>query len=257
MKFFSKLLDPIPQYVTCCLPALAIMGESPAESFRKKLLRILICLGCPFTGLFYSLIIGGTPENRCLYWLSSDKIKLVSKENTEPDEPDESGNHKEFPEPYRPFVFHACEIDKDSEPYIEQLAKQCTAKASVLERLSAIGPIYFIIIGMLALISQAQGTINCKDWPHIPFLLSWILPATFIRVYYGIIFIKDPDMVQEKPILISKNKGLRRNNSCAVFAIAFFSIFYPWITLFLVYLSPPIGTFDTDVFKSGLLFADL
>ncbi|CAG8628695.1 16214_t:CDS:2, partial [Acaulospora morrowiae] len=199
---------PIPQYVTCCLPALAIMGESPAESFTEKFFWLLICLGCPFTGLFYSLIIGSRKENRFLYWLSSKKFKLVSKDGSKPKESDESGNHGEFSESYRPFGFHACEIDKDSEQYIKQLAKQCTAKAS--------------------------GTINCKDWPHIPFLLSWVLPATFIRVLCGITFIKNPDaLVFEKPILISKNEELRRNNSWAVFALAFFSIFYPYITLFL------------------------
>lgn len=71
-QLINILLDPIPQYVTGCLPALAIIGESPMNSFTKKLAWMLLCLGCPFVGLIFNLNIGGKKESHCIYWLSSD-----------------------------------------------------------------------------------------------------------------------------------------------------------------------------------------
>ncbi|CAG8537847.1 6308_t:CDS:2 [Acaulospora morrowiae] len=191
MSSFSTLLNPIPQYATGSLPALAIMGESPVASFSGKFMWLLRCLGCPFTGLFYSFIIGGLKEDRCVYWLSSNKFKLIHKES------DESGHNKEFPEPYyRPFGFYA--------------------------------------FGTLALISQAQGTVNCNDWPHIPSLLSWAVPATLIRAIYGVVLIKNPDdIVNEHQITIAINDENRTYKRFTVLTTAFASIFYPWITFFL------------------------
>ncbi|CAG8675176.1 6093_t:CDS:1, partial [Acaulospora morrowiae] len=90
-EILFKLLDPVPQYVLGCLPALAIIGESPANEFTEKITWLLRCLGCPFTGIFYSFNIGGKGESRCMYWLSSDKFEIVDSYN--PNEPGESEKH--------------------------------------------------------------------------------------------------------------------------------------------------------------------
>ncbi|CAG8543156.1 10474_t:CDS:1 [Acaulospora morrowiae] len=243
MTSFSTLLNPIPQYATASLPALAIMGESPVALFSGKFMWLLRCLGSPFTGLFYSFIIGGRKKDRCIYWLSSNKFKLISKDGTKPKEPIESGDNNEFPEQFRPFGFYACEIDKDNATYIDELVNQCTTTISVLERFSAIVSTYFIIVGTLALISQAQGTTNdCKDWPYFPSLLSWTVPATLIRAIYGVVLIKNPDeIVNEHQITITINDENRSYKRFTVVVTAFISIIYPWITLFLIFLKPPIG----------------
>ena len=36
-QLINKLLDPTPQYVLGCLPAIAIMGESLMNKFSEKL----------------------------------------------------------------------------------------------------------------------------------------------------------------------------------------------------------------------------
>src|SRR6266496_1673725 len=58
INFVRKLLNPIPQYVLGSLPAIAIVGETPREKFAEKIAWVLRCLGCPFTGLFYSCNVG-------------------------------------------------------------------------------------------------------------------------------------------------------------------------------------------------------
>ncbi|KAF0554671.1 hypothetical protein F8M41_019014 [Gigaspora margarita] len=55
---------------------------------------------------------------------------------------------------------------------IEEYLDRCIAKISVLERLSSIIPVYYIIVGVLEGISRAAGPIACEDWPYIPLLLS-------------------------------------------------------------------------------------
>src|ERR1041384_8111265 len=69
-QLIRKLLEPIPQYVLGCLPAIAIIGESPMTRFTEKLVWVFRCLGCPFLGLFYSINVGGKKVSRCIFWLS-------------------------------------------------------------------------------------------------------------------------------------------------------------------------------------------
>ncbi|CAG8473715.1 5731_t:CDS:2 [Gigaspora rosea] len=162
-QFIFTLLEPIPQYVLGCLTTLAILGASPADKFTEKLAWSFRCLGCPFTGLFYFINIGSKKESRCMYWLSSAK-----------------------------FV-----TDKDDED-VKKKVEQCTATMSVLDRLSMLISSYFIVVGVLALISKTIGTIDCRGWPYIPTLLSWTILAIWRDAYSGIIVIKDPDKIFEE-----------------------------------------------------------
>src|SRR2546430_2261908 len=75
IDFVHKLLNPVPQYMLGCLPAIAIVGESSRERFTEKIAWVLRCLGCPFTGLFYFCNIGSTAADKCLYWLPSNYFK--------------------------------------------------------------------------------------------------------------------------------------------------------------------------------------
>ncbi|KAF0464847.1 hypothetical protein F8M41_026407 [Gigaspora margarita] len=224
-QFIFTLLDPIPQYVLGSLTALVIMGASPADKFTEKIAWLFRCLGCPFTGLFYSINIGGKRESRCMYWLSSDKF--VTDKGTAPK--------------YRPFGFYAYEI-QNADDDVKKKVEQCTATMSVLDRLSMLISSYFIVVGVLALISKTIGTINCRGWPYIPTLLSWTILAILRDAFSGIIVIKDPDKIfKEGQIRINENPKSRTHKRFTVVVAAFISIFYHWIALFLAYFTPPIG----------------
>ncbi|CAG8707941.1 7051_t:CDS:1, partial [Acaulospora morrowiae] len=221
-----KLLDPIPQYVLGCLPALGIIGESPANRFTEKVTWLLRCLGCPFTALFYSINIGSKKESRCFYWLSSSRFVT------------DKGSRLR----YRPFGFNACEIQNADDPDIKKCVEQCTATASVLERWSSLVSAYFIVVGMLALISKATGKVSCPDWPYIPSLFSWTIPAICRRAFSGNIVIKDPDDIfKDHYVIVRENKNRRIHKRFTVFVTAFVAMFYPLITLSLAYYAPPIG----------------
>src|ERR1043165_3866570 len=97
LRLLYKFLEPTPQYVLGCLPALAIIGESPMNKFPEKLAWVFRCLGCPFLGLFYALNVGGGKESRCMYWLSSDYFLGAEKQQL----------------PYRPFGFHTMNLKRD------------------------------------------------------------------------------------------------------------------------------------------------
>ncbi|CAG8584165.1 924_t:CDS:1 [Acaulospora morrowiae] len=221
-----QLLDPIPQYVSGCLPGLAIMGESPANTRTQKLTWLLRCLGCPFTGLFYAINVGGKKESRVAYWLSSNRF--VTKRGTEPE--------------FKPFGFYACEINIGDDIYIKEFIDRCTAKVSILEIFSACVSGYFTLVGVMALISKATGTISCTGWPYLPSLLSWTLPAIWRRIRSGNTVIKDPDDIfEEHQIRVVENHKSRSSKRITVFITAAIAIFYPWITLLLAYFSRPIG----------------
>src|SRR5689334_11367366 len=109
----NKLLDPIPQFVTASLFALAIIGESPKNKFGKKLLRFFECLSCPFLGLFYIFNVGSSAEQRCLYWIPSKKFYTLD----------------EHPLGYKPFGVHTKKINKACKKKIKMHVKRCTTRA--------------------------------------------------------------------------------------------------------------------------------
>ncbi|CAB5203005.1 hypothetical protein RhiirA5_383110 [Rhizophagus irregularis] len=243
-QFINVLLDPIPQYVTGCLPALLIIGESPMNSFTKKLAWMLICLGCPFVGLIFNLNIGSEPESRCIYWLQADFFTNVFGKSLN----------------YRPFGVRSLTLSKNQKHTLKTYVDRCTAKASVLERLSSLLPAYYIIVGISAGISMVTESVVCDEWPFIPLLLSWTIPAVWRRGISGILIVKDPNEefkyeqdpnieLQKVEILMDQpNDDYRYRKRRTVALTAFASIVYPWLTVVLAYLSPPIGFFCRSKF---------
>ncbi|POG68902.1 hypothetical protein GLOIN_2v1480417 [Rhizophagus irregularis DAOM 181602=DAOM 197198] len=235
-QLINVLLDPIPQYVTGCLPALLIIGESPMNSFTKKLAWMLICLGCPFVGLIFNLNIGSEPESRCIYWLQADFFTDVS------------GNSLN----YRPFGVRSLTLSKNQKHKrtLMTYVDRCTAKASVLERLSSLLPAYYIIVGILAGISMVTESVVCDEWPFIPLLLSWTIPAILRRGIVGNLIVKDPNVEfkLQKVVMDQPNDDDRYHKRCTVALTALASIIYPWITVVLAYYSPPIGFFCRSKF---------
>src|ERR1043166_577092 len=125
-QLIHKLLEPIPQYVLGCLPAIAIIGESPMDNFTAKLIWVFRCLGCPFIGLFYSINVGGKKESRCIFWLSSDHFTSAGRQLRR-----------------RPFGFYYMKLEPNPDKMIH--IERCTATASVLERLSSLISVYYIV----------------------------------------------------------------------------------------------------------------
>ncbi|CAG8520341.1 3552_t:CDS:2, partial [Racocetra persica] len=187
-QLIFKLLDPVPQYVLGCLPAIVIIGASPKNRFMVKLAWLFRCLGCPFTGA--------------------------------------------APKYNRPFVVNDSQIQNAD---VKSNIDQCTATASVLERLSSLAPLYFIVVGVLAGISKTMGTISCQGWPYIPLLLSWTIPAILRRAF------SESIIIEKSQIIINEDQESRTHKRYTVAVTAFISIFYPWIAVFLAYFTPPIG----------------
>ncbi|CAG8689777.1 27694_t:CDS:1 [Dentiscutata erythropus] len=225
-QLVHKLSEPIPQYVLGCLPAIAIVGASPENLFTKKLIWVLRCLGCPFMGIFYSVNIGGNQIHRYLFWLPVNNFE------------DNAGRLI----PYRPVGVYTMRLSGGQD--IDDYINRCTAKVSVLERLSSLIPVYYIIVGVLAGISRATGSIACEDWPYIPLLLSWTIPALWRRISSGNLVVKDPKVeFGDRRITMVVNPDDRSHKSFTVFLTAFLSVTFPWITLLLAYYTPPIGYF--------------
>ncbi|CAG8459405.1 31248_t:CDS:2 [Racocetra persica] len=269
-QFMHKLLEPVPQYVLGCFPAIAIVGAAPVEKFSEKFVWMIRCLGCPFIGIFYALIVGGSKESRCLFWLPADYFTKKK-------------NNKKLK--LRPFGIHT-KILEDKK-VIEEYVNMCTAKASVLERLSPLISMYYIVIGILSGISRATGSTACEDWPYIPLLLSWTLPALWRRVYSGNLVVRDPkvefsefgesrklefkesgeseedkiimvvdlndnvksgESEEDKIIMVvDPNDNVKSHKLFTVSVTTFILIVLPWITLFIAYYTPPIGG-EKDLF---------
>ncbi|CAG8451765.1 5416_t:CDS:2 [Dentiscutata heterogama] len=199
-EFVHRLLEPIPQYVLGCLPAIAIVGASPTDKFTRKLQWVLRCLGCPFIGIFYAVNVGGNKESRCLFWLPVNYF--INGETNRRLE-------------YRPVGL-----------------------------LSPVISLYYIIIGALAGISRTTGSHVCEDWPYIPLLLSWTIPALWRRISSGNLVVKDPKVEFDNiRITMVDDADDTSQKWFTVSLTAFISIALPWITVFLAYFTPPIGYF--------------
>jgi hypothetical protein len=230
LNLISKLLNPIPQYVLGCLPAITIVGASPREKFGEKLAWVFRCLGCPFTGLFYSCNVGSRKVDQCLYWLPSNYFYCR-----------QSGELR-----YRPVGIHAMVLEPTEKLRITTDIKRCTARASILERFSSLVSAYYIFIGIIAGISRVTKPALCEDWPYIPLLLSWTIPPLYNRVIWGNLIVKDPakEMKEEsRPIILSEfdDEESKNHKRYAVAITALVSILLPWITVLLAYFTPPVG----------------
>ncbi|RGB26776.1 hypothetical protein C1646_674525 [Rhizophagus diaphanus] len=248
----SKLLNPIPQYVLGCLPAIAIIGISPKGKLPVKLTWVLRCFGCPFTGLLYSCNVG--KDQVCIYWLSSEYFQ------TEEEIGQGEGGLKQLD--HRPVGVYAMSVDKEQNEFskIVKYINRCTARASVLDRISSLVSLYYIVVGVIAAISRTTGQFSCEDWPYISLLLSWTIPAVFKRAFSETLVVKDPNdefapqktkkpeseggnkVKQKTQIIMKPDSGSYKiQKFFTVSLVAFVSIVYPWITVFLAFYTPPVG----------------
>ncbi|CAG8666960.1 480_t:CDS:1 [Funneliformis caledonium] len=237
LKIIRKLQDPVPQYVLGCLPAIATIGVAPWVDFMEKLIWLIRCLGCPFTGLFYTCCVKSDETSLCVYWLSSDRFIRSDNDNLITEIPN------------RPFGVHAMNIEQSV------LMKACVAKASVLERLSSLASLYYILIGIVSEISRVvRPTICDEDWPSIPLALSWTLPAIYRRTIRNNLVAFDPNnILGNYQITVNKLAEHNKNDHYArVTFAALVSIVVPWITVLLAYFTPPIGFYCRSKYLSVL-----
>src|SRR3954451_18271282 len=134
-KFIVKLQNLVPQYVLGCIPAVATIGATPVDGLPNKLLWMLRCLSCPFTGLFYFWNIGNIDRAMNAYWLDSRNFIEIKGDEVK----------------YRLIGHHAKELVKSSITLDQKdYMRECIAEASVLDRLSSLASAYYILIGIFA-----------------------------------------------------------------------------------------------------------
>jgi len=224
LNLILKLQEPVPQYVIGCLPTIATIGTAPDDGLIRKILWMLRCLGCPFTGLFYFCNVGYDEIKMSAYWLTSRSFIA------------EKGGIR-----YRPFGHHAKEILPT--PDQEEIMKECIAEASILDRLSSIASAYYILVGIFAGVARAIGPCVKGDWPYIPLALAWTLPAIYVRVLGGKVVFKDPrKRLGDDAIFVMalEEDKFNAKNAHAVLTVVF-SIVTPWISVFLAYFTQPMG----------------
>ncbi|CAI2179908.1 5043_t:CDS:2 [Funneliformis geosporum] len=185
LNLIRNLQEPIPQYVLGCIPAIATIGVAPWDDFMDKTIWLIRCLGCPFTGLFYTCCVKSDVTSLCAYWLPSKCFISID-------------NHTKIV--CRPFGVHAKFIEH------KKIMKKCVAKASVLERLSSLVSLYYIMIGIVSGIYRVAGPTICdEDWPSIPLALSWTIPAIYRRTIRNNLVAFDPEKkLRNKLITIIK-----------------------------------------------------
>lgn len=230
LKLLRTLQDPAPQYVLGCLPAIATIGAAPDNGLINKLIWVLRCLGCPFTGLFYSCNINSDPISMSTYWLTS---KHFTKNGCKI--------------PYRPFGHYTMEIVADDQDKIViKLLKECIAEASVLDRLSSLASAYYIFLGIFAGITKAIriGPCTGDDWPYLPLALAWTFPAIYKRVSGGRMVVNDPRHALRDMHVVVRDLSHDRRSAQDVqvlITLVLFSIGVPWISVLLAYFTRPMG----------------
>ncbi|CAI2185702.1 9258_t:CDS:2 [Funneliformis geosporum] len=161
VDLIKSLLLSIPSYILSSLPAIATIGASPMRGFLEKLMWVFRCLGCPFTGLYYTCNISNDEASLCIYWLEAQYFRLTGGNHDEE-------NFKIEGLPYRPLGIHyKSPIHGQFTQEINDIIEECTAQASVLERLSSLPPAYYMGVGIFAGISRLIESRDCEFMPHI------------------------------------------------------------------------------------------
>ncbi|CAG8649661.1 19084_t:CDS:2 [Cetraspora pellucida] len=223
--------NPIPHYVLVCLPAVATIGTSPYTTFKKKIFWTLRCLGCPFTGLFYSCNTANNDTAICAYWLSSVHFRV-------------NGNENNTSPICRPVGHYSMIINPTTEQKVKM--SHCVSNPSMLERVSSGVSFYYICVGIFIGISRVIGPCTQADWPYISLALGWTLPAVLKRVRGGKVVINDPRRVlEDEQILVNRYPKIdvddKNVTDTHVTLTAFASILIPWIVVLLAYFTPPVG----------------
>ncbi|CAJ0827877.1 14839_t:CDS:2 [Entrophospora sp. SA101] len=175
IEVIRELQEPMPQYVLGLIPVIVTLGAAPFETLVYKLAWIFKSISAPFIGLFYYLVIGVDPVEMCIYWLPEDSFVTTKEKILD----------------FRPVGMHVKDVMVTLKQ--EEILKNCTANASVLDRLSSLASGYYIIVGIVLGISTMAGQCNQGNWPFLTWSFLWTIPVIFKRTFLtGILVVKDP-----------------------------------------------------------------
>nr|CAG8506479.1 6253_t:CDS:2 [Entrophospora candida] len=175
IEVIRKLQEPMPQYVLGLIPVILILGTAPFGSLIDKLTWVFRCLGSPFTGLFYHFNIKDDPVEMCIYWLPEEYFVTTNGEILD----------------FQPVGLHVKDMLITSEQ--KKILKNCTANASVLDRLSSLASGYYIIVGIILGISSMAGQCINGNWSFLTGAFLWSIPVIVRRTFgTGILVVKDP-----------------------------------------------------------------
>ena len=232
------LVNPIPQYLLGILPAILVLGDSPFSTLFSKTMHVFLCLGCPFTGLFYFLNVDTGPSSidQCVYWLLP---KYFHK--------------KQFP-----FGYNSKKIECSEET--QRTLEKCILPTSALERFACAISLYFITVGVFVGIIRAVGPCHVQDWPSIPLLFAWTFPALVSIMIKGKTVGRNPvdelNPVDESnaadeenpennaiPLIevVSNSAECTEKIRTKVIAVLFLSIIAHWLAVIITYYTRPIG----------------
>nr|CAG8628381.1 11774_t:CDS:2 [Entrophospora candida] len=189
-----KLQEPMPQYISGLIPVIVTLGTSPFESLICKLFWVFKCLGCPFTGLFYYLVIEDDPVEMCIYWLPEEYFVTTKEKKLD----------------FHPVGLRAKNMLFTLEQ--KEIIKKCTAKASVMDRLSSLASGYYIIVGIISAISSMTGPCTPEDWPSLTLSFLWTVPIILKRTFgTGIVVVKEPKIELEGRLIrvLEENEGIK------------------------------------------------
>ncbi|CAG8588767.1 1449_t:CDS:1, partial [Dentiscutata heterogama] len=216
-----------------------IIGATPERGFKKKLYWIARCLACPFTGIFYMLVIENKEKSMFAYWLPSERFITDNDEQIS----------------YMPFGYYAKKILKPTNNAMKECIKDCVAEASILERLSSLVSAYYIIVGIGSGVARIYTPSSCTDWPYVSVLLAWTFVVIYKRSICGKLMVKSPnDMLNEfvntKKLVLDEQiivkdlseRDLIRKRTLVIF-IGITTIIFPWLSVLMAYNTPPIGYF--------------
>jgi hypothetical protein len=234
------LQELVPQYILGCFPVLAILASTPQDGLMSKILCLLRCIACPFTGLLYFVNIGSGSEDITVFWLNADDF-VIKKDLKREDNKDDVENKDEWETlNFRPFGHHAMKTLLTAEQ--KQQLDECVAEASILERLSSLASAYYIFVGIFSGIYRAVGPCSIGDWPYIPLALAWTLPVVYRRVTGGkMVFINPKRKLLDKIIVEPLDQNEASSSSAHVTITAIASIIVPWIVVILAYYTPPLN----------------
>jgi len=115
------------------------------------------------------------PVEMCIYWLSKEYFVTKNEEVLD----------------FQPVGLHVKDMLITSEQM--EILNNCTAKASVLDRLSSLALAYYITVGMISGISTMAGECKNGNWSFLTGAFLWSIPVIVRRTFgTGILVVKDP-----------------------------------------------------------------
>ncbi|CAG8482343.1 38189_t:CDS:2 [Gigaspora margarita] len=130
----------------------------------------------------------------------------------------------------------------------KRIMNDWVTEASLLDRLSSLVSAYYILVGIFAGIFKAAGPCmsdsSLQNWPYIPLLLIWTLPAIYVRIKNGKVVNKVlPECLGNKIIIKNYKQGKIKTKRAHVAITAFASVALPWLAVIVAYFTRPIGFF--------------